>query len=103
MPTNAKIRSRAGVIEVAPNVRLRSAIIDGLHRIGPMTAAELGDLSFWGRHPRTTRLGDQWRANENAKSATRRAIAALRASGKIEIAGRRGRSMVYRIKRVVPI
>lgn len=96
MPAKARFLTQVGVIEVAPNIRLRAAILDGLDTIGAMTSSEVADLAYWGRHPWKSRLGAQWRASESARSATRRAIAALRLIGQIEVVGHRGRAVLYR-------
>jgi hypothetical protein len=94
MPMNSKVFTRSGVVEVAPMLRLRTAIRVGLKQFGPATSAELADYARYGRKP-NSKLGLRWIANQSARSSTRRAIAALRRAGEVIAIGRCGREMLY--------
>jgi hypothetical protein len=95
MPKNAIFRLPGRDFEVAANLCLRASIRTGLRKYNCLTASELADWAYWHRPP-ISRLGAQWRANASMRSATRRAIAALRRNGQVVVCGRRGRECVYR-------
>jgi hypothetical protein len=86
-------------MQVAPNLHLRASIKQALRRFSCMTSNELADYSYWGRTP-NSRLGQQWRANASMRSATRRAIAALRRKDQVVICGRYGRECIYALRAV---
>lgn len=99
MPVNSRFRLPIGTIEVAARIGLRAAIPRALRRLGPMTSTELANWAYWQRTPRNHRMGARWWANASQKSATRRALAQLKHDGAVNIAGRRGRRLLYAANR----
>lgn len=89
----ARIFGNEVAVQSPANTHLRAQLIQNVRKYGPVTGFDLCALCYRGVRPE--RLPMKYWPSDAMFSATRRAIGALVAEGKIDKRGKRGRRSLY--------